>query len=449
MKNHCVLVTDLQIRRYVLPSDFSKIPTLIPRALWLTHTLKKNQWFSEQELRALQTKKLRALLRHAYSRVPFYHQRFRSIGLYPDDIKGVEDLGRLPIITKDDVERAGTQIVADNIDLKKSFKTHTSGTMGHPLRVYYDPRYLDHITASSRRYRSVLGRKSWEKTAVVRFSDTDSKGEAGQGIAKKTFHSFRRNYSRNYYISYSANEIAKELSDFQPDVLFGRPIYLRLLAEEFRRTGHKISPRLVLSRGDVLDHSNRKFIETTLGCDVYDSYGGNDAGPIAWECLEKDGYHMESDMTICEFLKGEENANPKEVSDIVVTNLNNYAMPLIRYRSGDKGSYRSGMCACGRTLPILESVEGREKEFLAARNEERLSPKTLQEIAYSNNSLPPMFQIFHERDHFSIHVYGEDVSDDSISDLKAKFSDVFGETDVVKHKENAKANMRFFLNKAS
>ncbi len=60
-----------------------------------------------------------------------------------------------------------------------------------------------------------------------------------------------------------------------------------------------------------------------------------------------------------------------------------------------------------------------------------------------------MFQIFHERDHISIHVYGEDVSDDSISNLKAKFSDVFGETDVVKHKENAKANMRFFLNKAS
>jgi len=381
--------------------------------------------------------------------VPFYHKRLRSIGLYPDDINGLDDLRRLPIITKEEVERARTQIVADNINLKKSFKTHTSGTMGHPLRIYYDPRYLDYITASSRRYRSVLGRKSWEKTAVVRFSDSNSKGEVGPGIAKRTFHSFRRNYSRNYYISYSANDIAKEMVEFQPDVLFGRPIYLRLLAEEFRRTGHKISPRLVLSRGDILDHSSRKFIETTLGCDVYDSYGGNDAGPIAWECREKDGYHMEADMTICEFLRGEQNANHKELSDIVVTNLNNYAMPLIRYRSGDKGSYRSGKCACGRTLPILESVEGREKEFLPARNGERLSPRRLQEIAYGDDSSVPMFQVFHEDGHVSLHVYGEDGSDDSISDLKSKFSDVFGEIDVVKHKENAKANMRFFLNKAS
>ena len=392
--------------------------------------MKKNQWLTTSELKTLQEKKLKALLRHAYENVPFYHRRLRSLGLVPEDVQGLEDLHKVPITTKQDIEKSFPHnIIAKNFNPEKCFKTHTSGSTGSPMVVLYDKRCSDYLKASMLRYKSILGIKPWDKKAIVRFNDTPTTINQGgilTNLARPVWSSLRRKYSRDFYISYHGRDVVPDLLKFQPDFLYGRPIYLRLIVEELRRTGEKIHPKFIGTRGDVLDGSTRAFLEDSLGCEVYDSYGANDAGPIALQCREREGYHIEADLTICEFLKGGEAVGEGELGDIVVTNLSNYAMPFIRYQVGDVASYLHDKCSCGRTLPLLQSIEGRRSEFLTLSDGEPLSPKQFLGMIL-DSEMVPRFQIVQRSPHdVSLHVYGDNLSDRTVSSLVAKCKRIFG-----------------------
>ena len=99
------------------------------------HTLRRNAWLKHSELERMQQKKLRAVIKHAYHNVPFYHRLFDSAGVKPDDIKTVDDLSKIPIITKSQIQHAGSDIIARNVEISKCTERTTSGSTGLPLKI--------------------------------------------------------------------------------------------------------------------------------------------------------------------------------------------------------------------------------------------------------------------------------------------------------------------------
>ena len=134
---------------------------------WYLSKLMKQQWLKPEELEAIQMKMLRAMLKHAYTNVPLYHDKFRSVGVYPDDIKCVEDLQKLPLTTKKEVqENFPHRILLPGTDLSKCWVSQTSGSTGIPSKMVYGTRDEDYQKAVALRPNLGCGQKIRDRWAV-------------------------------------------------------------------------------------------------------------------------------------------------------------------------------------------------------------------------------------------------------------------------------------------
>ena len=118
----------------------------------------------------------------------------------------------------------------------------------------------------------------------------------------------------------------------------------------------------------------RRYIKDRYAADVFDIYGCTEIKEIAWECERHNGYHINEDEVLVEILDGDKPVGWDEVGDIVITDLRNKAMPLIRYRIGDRGLLRPGPCSCGRTFALMAPSAGRSSDFIITPNGQKLSP---------------------------------------------------------------------------
>jgi phenylacetate-CoA ligase len=151
--------------------------------------------------------------------------------------------------------------------------------------------------------------------------------------------------------------------------IFGYPSSIALLCEHARRQGKdlsKLGVRTVFVTAEFLWDHWRQLIAETFGCPVVNGYGGRDSGFVAHECPHA-GMHVTADRLIVEIVgENGQRVRPGELGEIVVTHFDTPEMPFIRYRTGDMGALSSELCRCGRTLPLLERIEGRKSDFIVA-----------------------------------------------------------------------------------
>jgi phenylacetate-CoA ligase len=197
-------------------------------------------------------------------------------------------------------------------------------------------------------------------------------------IALGPVASLLRRLRKRICIADNAEEVLEEIVKFQPRLIDGNTSYLRVIAETILDKGvRQVHPKAIRGDGEVLDEPTRKFLETVFECAVFDEYSAWDFGHGAWECVKREGYHIDADLLIMEIIRDGEPAAPGEPGEIVVTGLLNYAMPLIRYRVGDVGILGEDMCSCGRGLPLLKSVEGRMIDCFRLPNGRIVTPKVI------------------------------------------------------------------------
>jgi phenylacetate-CoA ligase len=186
---------------------------------------------------------------------------------------------------------------------------------------------------------------------------------------------------RKVFIPSSEDErhVVSMLEKFEPNLIVTFPSTASILAEivEERKLRH-IRPEHIITTGELLTPGKRRFIESAFGCDIYDQYGAEEVGEIAWECGMHDGLHISVDSVIVESVDGSGSPMASgEAGDILLTGLSNRAMPFIRYSIGDSGRMKDGMCACGRGLPLMEMLEGRDDEFLRLSSGRLLGPRVI------------------------------------------------------------------------
>ena len=321
-------------------------------------------------MKRFQDKRIRRLVRHAYGSVPFYNRVFKEAGLDPYSVKGVDDLSKLPIVKKDVFKRQSpSELVSKEYDMARLKKVRTSGSSGTPFQMYIDNVEDSWRKSIYMRANISCGQRAFDRWVVLtsphHFHDTT-------GIQRKLGLFSQRCVS----LWDPTEKKIEEIAAINPHILDGYSGSLVLLAKEMARQGVSvIKPRLMFGNAEAIDLEARRYIEKVFGAPYCDQYGSAEVDRASWQCLERQGYHMDVDSVITEFVdEGGEAVVDGESGEVVFTSLFNFAMPLLRYAIGDVGAPSDESCACGRTLPLMKVVEGRKDSFLALPGGRTVSP---------------------------------------------------------------------------
>jgi len=332
---------------------------MVINSLYQLKRLRKNQYLSPAELRALQEERLRGVVRNAYENVPYYRRLFDSAGIRPDDIKSLDDLSKIPITTKNDLQSLKQEeIVAKGSNIDKCIIKYTSGSTGQPLKIFLSPVERDFQILLNLHILIENGLQMTDKVAYIinpyRFPKS------------KYWFQYAGILRREYLSVFDYPEKHVELlKKIKPDIIYGYPSNLTLLALYIREKGIKaIDPKIIFSVAEALEPRAKNLIDSVMHVNTCDILGTIELGDIAWQCEKRGGYHTSADAVIIEFLKDGRPARPGEEGRIVCTSLYGFTMPFIRYAVDDICIPSDRFCPCGRTLPMIESIKGRANDFI-------------------------------------------------------------------------------------
>lgn len=334
--------------------------------LRMIREMEREQWLGVEELRQLQERRLRNLLAHTSSTVPYYKDLLLKLGLPLNRLQTVADLVQLPLLNK--------EIIRGRLDDLKSSgargiqRFSTGGSTGSPLTFYLGPTRVSSDVAA--RWRA----ESWWRVGV---GDREYViwGSPLELTKQDRLRNLRDRILRTRLMSafeMSPATMDSYLNEMQRTGcvrVIGYPSSIVLLCEHARRQGRdltKLGVRAVFVTAEYLWDHWRQTIAEAFACPVANGYGGRDSGFIAHEC-PAGGMHITADRVIVEIV-GDDGAplKPGHLGEIVVTHLDTPEMPFIRYRTGDIAAFSSEQCSCGRTLPLLERIEGRKTDFIVA-----------------------------------------------------------------------------------
>jgi phenylacetate-CoA ligase len=333
--------------------------------------LLRQQWLTPEDLAELQRRKLVAMVRHAYEKVPYYRELFDSVGARPADIRTAGDLQGIPITTRRRMQSLPRDaVVARGTNLRGCKKVLTSGSCGVPLGVLLrrrDSSFYDMVWA---RAAFACGRRLRDRVASARVV-----------TEPPPMHWFQRLgvwRTDNIPLVQSAEDQVREMLRRRPDIVRADPHQLVGEARAILRERIEgLRPRLIFSRGSVLDGAARELLRRAFGAEVFDFYGATELGCIAWECPQHDGYHINADTVLVEFVAQDRPAAPGEMGRVVCTGLHAFAMPFIRYDLGDVAVPDGRRCACGRGLPLMHGITGKTDDFFVARDGSVRSPSVI------------------------------------------------------------------------
>ncbi len=323
---------------------------------------------SQEDLRDLQERKLRALVRTVYEYSRFYRQRFREAGVHPDDIRTLEDVSKLPFTKKQDL-RDNYPFGMFVVPLSQVVRFHaSSGTTGKPTVVGYTENDIRVWVECLCRGLVSCGVSSDD---IMQIAYGYGLFTGGLG-----FHYAAERIGATV-IPISAGNTARQvelMKDLGTTVIACTPSYMLYLAEYAAKMGVDIANDTRLRAGifgaEPWSEETRKRIEKKTGITAYDVYGTSElSGPLFTECVERQGIHVWADHFLIEIVDPEtgEQVGEGERGELVVTTLSKEALPLIRWRTGDLTYMETDKCACGRTHPRIMRILGRTDDMIIVR----------------------------------------------------------------------------------
>ena len=377
------------------------------KELRFLHTLNKNQWKNIKELRDIQNKKIRTIVNYAYENVPFYHNLLKNENIHPSEIKTRKDLNKIPLVSKKDLkENYPNNIISEEINLKKCIIWNTSGSTGIPLNIPYNKIANDYARAVIARSYISNGLKYFDKWCVIGSPDYQKQKFKGYSVIRKL------RLLAPLYISVfaSVEEKVKILKKFKPRVIDSLPTDLFLITKYIEKNKiDDIKPKIITTNGEILDNYVRKYIEDYFVLKISDMFGCFELRRTAWECPNHEGYHIDIDSIVMQFIKNGEEVSFGEEGNIVYTGLYNQAMPLIRYDIGDIGTPLEEMCSCKRGLPLMKITGGKIMDFLTTVDGNLISPHVPKEFIASMPSVH-MFKLTQiKKDLINIQIVKNDI----------------------------------------
>ena len=334
----------------------------------LRRSLARSQYDSPEQIRERQWNGVRAMVAHAHAANPFYRERFRSIGLQPEDLRTWEDFGAIPLLTKDDIRNHPDALISDGFSRDTMVHMRTGGSTGVPVHLYWDAYAHRFKNALVRRHDAWAGFVQGIKQAAL-WGDTDKhyplKVRLYKALCERTLYLDTLKMDDAYLAQF-----VERVRKFRPRVLIGHAHSLYFFAEFLlARKIADVRFEAIISTAETLIPAERETIESCFGPVLFNRYGCEELSLIASECEQHDGMHVGAEGLIVEVLDGDATTPGR----VVVTDLVNRGMPFLRYEVGDLATTAPAACACGRGLPRLGRVFGRTSDILYAPDGRKIS----------------------------------------------------------------------------
>ena len=323
--------------------------------------MRRRQWDKPQDLQQDQLTLLRSVIDNAARHVSYYSNLFTKSGFSPSEIRDLDDLGKIPISTKSTIRRAypdQTYTRSSWLDLKVS----TSGSTGEPFEAILDGKNHGWRLASRYLFDSWMGITPGERWIHI-FGHSPLTQRLRKRLLQGELQVPAELTSKERF-----SEIIRLLVKYKPSGMSGVSTALALLARHMQDAEISFTHELrgVFSCAEMLSDHQKQLISSVLSTNVYDRYGLRESAYIAQDCEYHCGLHVNSLLVYAEIVIAGRKAAPGEVGKLIITDLRNNAMPLIRYDTGDLASIKEE-CECGRGFPMLGELFGRENDYIATR----------------------------------------------------------------------------------
>lgn len=390
--------------------------------------VERTQWMPEEELKIRQWKSLKHILQYAYENCPYYKNVFDANKINPADIASPEDFLKVPILSKKQIQDNTDTLISNLYNKDSLIWAKTGGSTGKSLKIYFDTQCQEmRIGAAFRSDRWAGWEMGMKKAAIW------GNPPVADTIKKKIRNAL---LDRLIYLD-TMNLNEKSMSDFvelyrsyKPSMIFGHSHSIFIFAKFIQEKNiTDIKPKGIISTSMMLLPQEREVIEKLFDCKVTNRYGCEEVGLIACECEKHNGMHLNIDHLYIEFIKEDETpAKAGEEGAIVVTDLINHGMPLIRYKIEDVGIPANKKCSCGRGLPLMEKVAGRVADFLIRKDGSLVAGVSLVERTLTAIKGIEQMQIVQETINNIILniVKGSGYNIESEKLLMKEFEDVFG-----------------------
>ncbi len=336
--------------------------------------LQANENLSREEKTRRQVSDLKATLHYAYENVPYYRSLFDQVGFRPDDMQSIVDLKKIPLLERDIVRSKNAELHSTTFAGPK-FSHRTSGTTGTALSFTLSEE------ANQRHYGCVWHHYGWVgMRRGDRLATFGGHPLAHPDRQKPPFWLYDAAENELYFSVQhispkNAPYYVEQLLRFKPVIVRGIPSFLNLIAQHMIDSGIYYTPRGVFTYSETLLDRQRKALEQVFNCTAYNFYSNGERSGHVLQCGHGK-LHVLTETGVIEIVRADGSpAAAGEVGELVITNMINRAMPLIRYRIGDTGSMsQEEHCPCGRETPIIQNLTGRTNDFLVAGDGTRIRP---------------------------------------------------------------------------
>jgi phenylacetate-CoA ligase len=327
--------------------------------------LEKLQWVSQKELEELRFNKLKELLVHAQENIPFYRKRFAKADFNPAKMQSIEDFEVLPILSKAEIRQNIEEIQWKDCP-GGLHRYNTGGSSGEPLVFFFDRRrqaYDASARALTHRWWGIdIGDKElylWGSPLEITKQDMikDLRDSLTNELLISAFEISPQQIP----------EFAKQFRKFKPKCVFGYPstidIFCQMAAQQDFHF-HDLGIQVAFCTAEVLYEHQRESISKYFGgVPVVDMYGSREAGFISHECPER-AYHVMDPNYVIEYLRDGKPVQPGQDGEIILTHLDAFGMPFIRYSTGDVAQPGEALCKCGRGFSTMANIRGRTTDFV-------------------------------------------------------------------------------------
>ncbi len=369
---------------------------------------RRSQWESRADFETRQSQALQMLLQHALERIPFYRLYHSEKMLQLVHDAPHKALMRMPILTKEHLRSSLGELHTEMG--RGSYLNASGGSTGVPVKFYQDQVYQTGGLATKMLFYDWAGRAPAAKMVKLWGAERDLV-KGGKGWKQKA-----ADFVGNITTINAFRLSPERMKDYVAQINACRPVCIEGYAESLYEFAvfieqnrlSVVPPATIVSSAGTLHTHMRERIEEVFAAPVFNRYGSREAGDMAAECDRHSGLHVFGETTIIEVVDdtGSEVSEGDE-GEILVTNLTNYTMPLIRYRIGDRAVRGAGSCSCGRPYPLLEKITGRSGASFRTADGGVVSPEFFIHLigVMCNRGTIGKFQVIQEKfDHIVIRL---------------------------------------------
>lgn len=377
--------------------DYAKNTRILPTL----NFLRESQYWDEDKMNHYRLQKLQRLVYYAYKHVQYYTELFNNHGIMPDDIRTLDDIEKIPILTKDLARANQQKLVSDNINVSTVKKGKTGGTTGSPLIIYKDTNDRTFAWASYYRWYDWMEIKKEDK-AIILWGDSTVLKSNIKGMVYQNIKDWIQNNKR--ISTFSLNEITlpavyEEMMKYNPTLIRGYLSALILIAKYMQ--ANNLSPkknlRAISSTTETLLPMYRSLLQQVFCVPVYDQYGCGENSAISYECAKHQGLHVNEEHVIVECLDDNDEHVLEKRGRLIITSLDNFVMPFIRYENGDEATLHKAKCPCGVKSQLMSSIEGRTIDAITLKDGSKVHGVFFTDILFEmgiTTDLISRFQIY-------------------------------------------------------